>query len=92
MQIYSLKFCQLEDQLQKTLIKYNSSCSEKNDEKEKEPINIEFTDQIADPEMMKMLLTLDDQMQKKKTRKILLWQTSLRACKSKSMKKFFSKK
>ena len=42
----------------KTLIKYNSSCSEKNDDKEKEPINIEFTDQVEDPEMMKMLLTL----------------------------------
>ena len=46
----------------KTLIKYNSSCSEKNDEKEKEPIDIKFTDQNADPEMMKMQLTLDYQM------------------------------
>ena len=46
----------------KTLIKYNSSCSEKNDEKLKEPIDIEFTDQNADPEIMKMLSTLDYQM------------------------------
>ena len=46
----------------KTLIKYNNSCSEKNNEKEKEPINIEFTDQNADPEMMKMPLILDYQM------------------------------
>ena len=44
----------------KILIKYNSSCSEKNDEKEKEPIDIEFTDPNADPEMMKMQLILDD--------------------------------
>ena len=32
----------------KTLIKYNSSCSEKNDVKEKEPIDIEFTEQKTD--------------------------------------------
>ena len=46
----------------KKLIKYNSSCSKKNDEKEKEPIDIEFTDQNADHEMMEMLSTLEDQM------------------------------
>ena len=46
----------------KTWIKYDSNSSEKNDEKVKEPIDIELTDQNADPEMMKMLLTLDDQM------------------------------
>ena len=45
-----------------TLIKYNSSCSEQNDEKEKKSIDIDFTDQNADPEMMKMLSTLDNQM------------------------------
>ena len=28
--------------------------------KEKEPIDLEFAEQKADPEMMKMLLTLDD--------------------------------
>ena len=44
----------------KTLIKYNNRLKE-NDEEEKEPIDIEFTDQNTDPEMMKMLLTLDDQ-------------------------------
>ena len=46
----------------KTLIKYNSSCSEKNNEKEKGPIDIEFTEQKANHEMLKILLTLDDQM------------------------------
>ena len=46
----------------KALIKYNSSCSEENDEEEKEPIDIEFIKQNSDPEMMKMQLTLDDQM------------------------------
>ena len=28
----------------------------------KEPIDVEFTEQKADPEMMKMLSTLNDQM------------------------------
>ena len=46
----------------KTLIKYSSNSLEENDEEEKEPIDIEFTEQNADPEMMKMLLTLYDQM------------------------------
>ena len=41
--------------------------------------------------MMKMLLALSDQMYKKKTRKILLWLTSFRTCKSKLMKNFFQK-
>ena len=41
----------------------------------KEPIDIEFTEQIASAEMMKMLSTLDDRVHKKKinkARKILL--------------------
>ena len=59
---------------------------------EKEPIDIKFTEQNIHPEMMKMLLTLDDRMYKKKTRKILLWLTSLRVCKSKLMRKVFQKK
>ena len=46
----------------KTLIKYNSNNSEEKDEKEKESINIERTELKTNPEMMKMLLTLDDQM------------------------------
>ena len=33
----------------KTLIKYNSNNLEENDEEEKEPINIELTEQKADP-------------------------------------------
>ena len=45
----------------KILIKYNNSL-EVNDEEEKEPIDNEFTEQKADHKMMKMLLTLDDQM------------------------------
>ena len=59
----------------KTLIEYNNNSLEKSEEEEKEPITIEFTEQKADPEMMKMLLTLDDRIYKKKTRKILLWLT-----------------
>ena len=35
---------------------------EGNEEEEKEPIDIEFTEQKADPEIIKMLLTLEDQM------------------------------
>ena len=41
--------------------------------KMKEAINIEFTQQIAVPEIIKMLLTLDDLVHKMKMRKILLW-------------------
>ena len=75
----------------KTSIEYNSNNPEENNDEEKEPINIEFSEQNADPEMIKMLLTLNDQMLKKKKRKILLWLTSLRACKSKLMRNFFQK-
>ena len=49
----------------KTLIKYKSNFLEENDEEEREPTDIELTKQNADPEMMKMLLTLDDLMYKK---------------------------
>ena len=52
----------------KTLIKYISNRLEENDEEEKEPIDIELTDQKQILIMMKMLLTLNDQMYKKKTR------------------------
>ena len=62
----------------KTLIKYNSNSLEKNYEEEKELINIEFTEQKANPEIMVKLSTLDDRMYKKKMRKILLWLTSLK--------------
>ena len=51
----------------KTWIKYNSNNSEENDEEEKEPINIELTEQKQILIMMKMLLTLDDRVCKKKT-------------------------
>ena len=65
-----------------TLIKYNKN-SEENDGEEKELIDIELTEQKAYPEMMQTLLTLNNQVYKMKTRKILLWLTSMRACKSK---------
>ena len=41
--------------------------------------------------MMNMLLTSGDRVSKKKMKKILLWITSLRACKSKLMRKIFQK-
>ena len=44
----------------KTLIKYNNL--EENDEEEKEPINIELTEQKQNIIMMKMLLNLDVQV------------------------------
>ena len=43
--------------------------------KMKEAIYTEFTQQIAAPEMVKMLLTLDDQVYKMKMKKILIWLT-----------------
>ena len=43
--------------------------------KMKEAIDIEFTQQIAAPEIIKMLLNLDDLVHKMKMRKILLWLT-----------------
>ena len=47
----------------KTLIKYNNSNNlEENNEEEKEPIDIEFTDQKQILIMMKILLTLNDQV------------------------------
>ena len=41
----------------------------------KEAIYIKFTKQIATPEIMKMLLNLDDLVYKMKMRKILIWLT-----------------
>ena len=64
----------------KTLIKYNSN-NWRNDEEEKELIDSEFAEQKVDPEMMKILLILDDRMFKKKERKILLWLTSFKITK-----------
>ena len=75
----------------KILIKYNSNSLGTNDEEEKKPINIELTDQKQILIMMKMLLTLNDQVYKKKTKKILRWLTSVRACKRKLMRKFLQK-
>ena len=74
----------------KTLIKYNNNLKEM-EENEKEPIDIELTEQKAGPEMMKLLLTLNNQMYKKKTRKILLWLTSLRLTKANRLGKFSKK-
>ena len=52
-----------------TLIKYNKNWEE-NDGEEKEPIGIELTEQKAYPEMIQALLTLNDKVFKKKTKKI----------------------
>ena len=49
----------------KTLIEYNSNCSEENEE-ERMPIYIELTEQKKVLKMIKMLLTLEDQMYKKR--------------------------
>ena len=46
----------------KTLFEYNSNNMEENNEEEKEPINIEINEQKQILIMIKMLLTLDDQM------------------------------
>ena len=46
----------------KTLIKYIRNNLEENDEEEKELINIEFTEQKQILIMIKMLLTLHDQV------------------------------
>ena len=75
----------------KILIKYKSNSLEKNNEEEEEPIDINFTEQKSGSEMMKMLLTLDNQVYKKKTRKILIWLTSLIYYKIKLMRKIFKK-
>ena len=40
----------------KAWIKYNSNSLDENDEEEKEPIDIELTEQINRPDIMKMLL------------------------------------
>ena len=64
---------------------------EENDKEEREPFNIKFTKQKAYSEMMKVLLTLNDRMYNKKTRKILLWLTSLRAYKILMIIKFSKK-
>ena len=46
----------------KTLIKYNNNSLEEKDKEEKEPINIELTEQKQILIIMKMLLTLNDQI------------------------------
>ena len=56
------------------LIEYKQQLEENDREK---TIDIKFTEQKFDPEMMKMQLTLYDQMYKEKSRKTLLWLTSL---------------
>ena len=52
----------------KNLIEYNSNNLDENDGKEKEPIDFEFTDEKTGHEIMKMQLTLDDWIYKKKKR------------------------
>ena len=72
----------------KALIKYNSL---KENEEEKESIDIELTEQKHILIMMKMLLILNDQVYKKKTMNILLWLTSLINYKSNMMRKILPK-
>ena len=78
-------------QVAKILIKYKSNSLEKNNEEEKEPFDIDFIEQKIGSEMIKKLLTLGNRVYKKKTRKILLWLTSLRHYKNKLMSKIFQK-
>ena len=47
--LYSLKFSATGHPVAEILIKCNNNSLEKNDEEEKEPINIELTDQKTDP-------------------------------------------
>ena len=63
-----LKFLAAGRPVAKTLIKYNSNRSDENIEEEKEPIDIELTEKKKKQIllMMKMLLTLDDRIYKKK--------------------------
>ena len=75
----------------KNSIKYNCNNLEENEDDKKESINIKITEQKTDPEMTKMLLTLDDQVYKNKTRKILLWLTTLKITKQ-ADKEIYSKK
>ena len=58
--IYSIKILATGVPVSKTLIEYNSNSLEENDEEEKVPINIEFTEKNQILIIMKMLLTLDD--------------------------------
>ena len=76
----------------KTLIKYNNNSLEENDEKEKEPIDLEFVEQKADPYNDENSIDYKWSDVNEEEIKILLWQTSLRTCKSKLMKRFSIKK
>ena len=69
----------------KTLIEYNSNNLEENDEEKKELI-LNLLRKILI--MMKMLLTLNDQINKMK-RKILVWLTSLKLQKQADEEIFF---
>ena len=60
----------------------NSRNLEEKEDEEKEPIDIVFTEQKQILIMIKILLTLNDRMYTKKTRKILLWLTSLKITKA----------
>ena len=60
--VYSIKNFATGRPVSKTLIEYYSNNLDENDEEEKEPINIELTDQKQILIMMKKLLTLNDQV------------------------------
>ena len=76
----------------KTLIKYNCNSSEEIDEEEKEPINIDLTEQKTDPYNDENAVGFKwSGVQEEEDDKILLWLTSLRTCTNKLMMKFFQK-
>ena len=75
----------------KTLIKYNRIALRKMIKKRRSQLILSLLSKTMILKLMKMWLTLDGRMCKKKTRKILLWLTSLRACKSKLMRKISKK-
>ena len=57
----------------------------------KEPIDIEFAEQKADPYNDENVFDLNNQKYKKKTRKILFWLTSLKITKASWLGNFFTK-
>ena len=80
--IMSYKFNKKENgrQVAKILIKYNSNCLEEIIKRRKNQLTFSLLNKML--MLMKMLLTLDDQVYRKKTGKILLWLTSLKITKA----------
>ena len=73
----------------RTLIKYNKNL-EKNDEEEKEPINIQLTEQKTDPyNDEKNILTLNDQMEKEEDEEDIALANFIESLQCKLIMKFF---